>query len=103
MDDFVKVAKTSDVPEGEIMLVEVGEESILLSNVGGEFYAIGEECTHSGGSLSQGYVEGEDVECPLHGSLFNLKTGENTGPPAAEGVPRYSVRVEGDDLLVGPS
>ena len=103
MDDFVKIAKTSDLSEGEMMLAEVEDERILLSKVGGEFYAIGEVCPHAEGPLSEGYVEGEDVECPLHGSLFSLKTGENTGPPAAEGVPRYTVRVEGDDVLVGPS
>ena len=103
MDDFVAVAKTSDLSEGEMMLVKVGDERILLSNVGGDFYAIGDECPHAGGSLSDGYAEGEEVECPLHGSLFNLKTGENTGPPASEPVERYAVRAEGDDILVGPA
>ena len=102
MEDFTKVASTSDLPEGGIMLVEVGDERILLSNVDGDFYAIGEVCTHAEGSLSDGYVEGQEVECPLHGSLFNLKTGENTGPPATEPVASYAVRVDGDDILVGP-
>ena len=103
MEDFVKVAQTAALAEGEIMLVEVGGERILLSNVDGSFYAIGEVCSHAEGPLSEGSVEGEEVECPWHGSLFNLKTGEPTGSPAAEPVPHYAVRVEGDDILVGPS
>ena len=74
----------------------------MLSNLEGTFHAIGEECTHEGGLLSEGYVEGTEVECPNHGSLFDLKTGENTGPPVTENVPRYSVRVEGDDVLGWP-
>ena len=102
MEEFVKVANKSDLSEGEIMLVEVGEERILLSHIGGEVYAIGEVCPHADGPLSDGTVEGEEVECPFHGSLFNLKTGENTGPPAAEPVGRYAVRVDGDEILVGP-
>jgi len=103
MDDFVRVAKTSDLSAGEIMLVEVENERILLSNLDGEFYAIGEVCTHAEGFLSEGYVEDEEVECPLHGAMFNLKTGESTSPPAVECVLHYSVRVEGNDVLVGPS
>ena len=81
MEDFVKVGQTSDLSNGEIMLVEVGDERILLSNINGEYYAIDEVCPHAEGPLSEGYVEGEEVECPFHGSMFNLKTGENTGPP----------------------
>ena len=103
MKEFVKVAAVGDLSDGEIMLVEVEDERIVLSNLEGTFHAIGEECTHEGGLLSEGYVEGTEVECPNHGSLFDLKTGENTGPPVTENVPRYSVRVEGDDVLVGPS
>ena len=103
MDQFVRVAATSDLSDGEIMLVEVDDERILLSNVEGGIYAIGEVCTHAEGLLSDGYVDGAEVECPLHGSRFNLRTGENASPPAVEAVSRYEVRVEGDDILVGPA
>ncbi len=103
MDQFVKVAGTSDLSDGEMVLVEVGDERILLSKVEGSFYAIGEECTHAEGPLSEGYVEDGEVECPWHGSRFDLKTGENTNPPAAEPLTRYAVRVEGNDILVGPA
>ena len=103
MDDFVSVAKTSDLSDGEIMLVEVGDERIALSRIDGSFYAIGEVCSHAEGPLSEGIVDDEEVECPWHGSRFNLKTGEVTSPPAGEGVARYAVRLQGDDVLVGPA
>ena len=103
MDEFVSVTKTSDLPEGEIMLVEVGDERILLSNISGSFYAIGEVCPHAEGPLSDGVVEEGEVECPWHGSRFDLKTGEVTALPADEAVPRYAVHIEGDDVLVGPA
>ena len=102
MDEFVKVAKTSDLSEDEIMLVEVGDERILLSNIGGSFYAIGEVCPHAEGPLSDGVVEEGEVECPWHGSRFDLKTGEVTASPADEAVLRYAVRIEEEDVLVGP-
>ena len=103
MEQFVRVASTSDLSPGEIMLVEVGDERILLSNVGGSFYAIGEVCSHAGFPLSEGVVEEGEVECPLHGSRFNLVTGEPSSPPAVEGVTKYLVRLEGNDILVGPA
>ena len=103
MDDFIRVAKTSDLAENETMLVEVGDERIVLSNIEGSFYAIGEVCTHAEGPLSEGDVEEGEVECPWHGSRFDLKTGEATSPPASEAVTRYGVHVEGDDVLVGPA
>ena len=103
MYEFIRVAKTSDLAENETMLVEVGDERIVLSNIEGSFYAIGEVCTHAEGPLSEGEVEEGEVECPWHGSRFDLKTGEATSPPADEAVLRYGVRIEGDDVLVGPS
>ncbi len=103
MDDFVSVAKTSDLSEGEVMLVEIGDERIALSRIDGSFYAIGEVCPHAEGPLSEGIVDDEEVECPWHGSRFNLKTGEVTSPPAGEPVARYAVRLDGDDVLVGPA
>lgn len=103
MDNFVKVAKVDDVSDGDVMLVEVDGEDVLLANVDGELYAIGDECTHQGGSLSNGWIEDGQVECPVHGSMFDLRTGENTGPPQAEPVLSYPVRIDEDDVFVGPA
>ena len=103
MEDSVRVGKASDLADGDMMLAEVGEEHVLVCRLGGNYFAAGDGCPHAGGSLSDGYLEGEEVECPLHGSLFSVRTGDNTGPPATEGVPTYQVTVDGDDLMVGPA
>ena len=101
MGEFVRVASVGDLEDDETMQVDVGDEQVLLARLGGEFYAIGEECTHEGGPLSQGWVEEGQVECPLHGAQFDLKSGDFTAPPASDPVKSYPVRVEGDDVLVG--
>ena len=102
MEDFVKVAATTDLPPGELMLVEVEDERIALANVGGQYYAVPDECTHSGCPLSDGELEGERLQCPCHGSQFDVRTGEVVGPPADEPLTLYAIRIEGNDILVGP-
>lgn len=103
MSQFLKVAKTADLDEGEMMMVEVSGEQVLLCKVDGKFHAISDVCTHAEGSLSDGYLEGVEVECPLHGSRFDVRTGEAVGLPATDPVQRFAVRVEGNDILVGPA
>lgn len=101
-EDFVKVAKASDLSPGQCKVVSVGSEQVLLANVGGEYVAVDDTCTHAFASLSMGKLTDEEVVCPLHGSVFNVKTGEILSPPADEPLAVYPVRVEGDDILVGP-
>jgi nitrite reductase/ring-hydroxylating ferredoxin subunit len=100
---FVKVAEVGDLSPGEMKQVQVGQENLLLANVGGSFYVIGETCTHAGGVLSQGQLDGERVECPRHRAIFSVITGEALSPPADEGVDAYEVRVSGQDILMGPA
>jgi nitrite reductase/ring-hydroxylating ferredoxin subunit len=75
-------------------------QKIALFNVEGTYYAVGDTCTHRGGPLSEGDVQGTRVTCPWHGADFDLKTGAVLGPPAQKGVPSYKVVVEGDDIKV---
>ena len=103
MENFLKVAVTTDLPPGELMLVEVEDERIALANVGGQYYAVTDECTHSGCPLSDGEMEGELLKCPCHGSQFDVRTGEVVSPPADEPLTLYTVKIEGNDILVGPS
>ncbi|MQF48842.1 non-heme iron oxygenase ferredoxin subunit [SAR202 cluster bacterium AC-647-N09_OGT_505m] len=84
------------------MLVEVEDERILLANVGGQYYAVTDLCTHAECPLSDGDLDGEVLKCPCHGSQFDVRTGEVVAPPADEPLTLYAVRVEGDDILVGP-
>lgn len=99
--DFVRVAQTGDVPPGGMKQVQVGEEEILLVNLEGSYFAVSDICTHAYASLSEGDLTGEEVECPLHGGTFNVKSGEVLGPPASDNLTVYPVRVDGDDILVG--
>lgn len=100
MGKFVKVAQVSEVAPGGAKLVEAEGKSIALFNVGGAFYALDNTCTHSGGPLAEGTVQGEEVECPWHGARFNLKTGAALCAPADEGVAFYPARVNGPDVEV---
>ena len=100
---FEKVAETSELSPGEMKSVQLGQEELLLANVDGNFYAISDGCSHMGGSLSSGELDGEQVECPLHGAIFNVVSGEVQNPPAREGVQAREVRISGNDILVGPA
>ena len=100
MGRLVKVAETKDVPPGTAMAVDLEGRKIALFNSGGAYYAIDDTCTHRGGPLSQGEVEGTVVTCPWHGATYDITTGNVLGPPAAVGVVRYDVRVDADDVKV---
>ena len=100
MAGFVKVAKTNEVAPGQGKMVEVSGKKIALFNVEGSFYAIDDTCTHRGGPLSEGVLEGKQVTCPWHGARFDVTTGVVLGAPAPQGVARYNVRVEGSDIEV---
>ena len=100
MPKFVKVARTSEIADQSATCVEVEGKKIALFNLGGEFYAIDDTCTHRGGPLSEGSVDGDQVECPWHGACFDIKSGEVSGPPAFEGVARYPVRLIGDVIEI---
>ena len=102
-DEFVKVAQTAELSRGEMKLIEIGDERILLTNLDGQYHAVSEVCTHAYYALSEGFLEGEEVECALHGSLFNVKSGEVVNPPADEPLTVYPVKIDGTDILIGPS
>jgi 3-phenylpropionate/trans-cinnamate dioxygenase ferredoxin subunit len=97
---FVRVASRTEVPEGRAVCVVVDERHVVLFNVEGELYALDDRCTHAGGRLSEGRVQGDEIECPGHAARFNIRTGEALTPPAVETLRRYRVRVSGDDVEV---
>ena len=100
MPKLLKIAKTKDLPPGEAAAFTVEGQKIALFNVEGTYYAIGDTCTHRGGPLSEGEVQGTKVTCPWHGADFDIKTGAVLGPPAQNSVPSYKVMVDGDDIKV---
>ena len=101
MAEFKTVAKASEVGPGELKHVELEDGTqVCLANVDGTFYAIGGECTHMGGPLGEGELEGNIVTCPWHGGTFGVASGELLGPPPDDPEPKYEVRVEGDEVQV---
>ena len=100
---FVKVADVGEISPGEMKVVEVGGEQILLVNVEGNIHACDDICSHAYASLSEGDLNGDEVECPLHGSAFNVVTGEALTPPAEDRIRIFEVRIDGQDVLIGPA
>lgn len=94
------VAKVSQIPAGTTHRVVVDGAGILLCNVNGAIYAIEDVCTHDGGPLDQGTLEGECVVCPRHGATFDVRTGDALTLPAVVPVMTFEVTVEGDDISV---
>ena len=97
---LIKVAEVDGLPSGKMRRVEIGERRILLANVDGHFYATDDACTHEDASLSTGSLNDEWVKCPLHGSRFNVRTGEVVDEPAEVNLRTYAVRVCGNDLCL---
>ena len=100
MSEFMKMAKSGEVNEGEVAAFEVGGQRVAVANVEGSLYAFGDICTHAHCSLAEGELEGNTVTCPCHGSQFDVTTGAVLNPPATEPVPVFSLRVEDDELQV---
>jgi 3-phenylpropionate/trans-cinnamate dioxygenase ferredoxin subunit len=100
---LVTVCRVDDVPEGEVRRFEVGGHEIAVVNLGEEgFRAVGDECSHAHYFLHEGEVDADfgTIECPKHGSTFDLDTGKPRSLPATQPVPVYNVKVEDDEVKV---
>jgi len=96
----VRACGVGDVAPGAALAVEVDGVDVAVVRDGDSWYAIRDECSHAAIALSEGDVEGCEIECWLHGSRFDLRSGKPTGLPATEPVAVYPVTVQGDDVLV---
>lgn len=100
---LVEVGRTSDVPEGEARRFVVKRIEVAVANLGGGvFLAVDDICSHAEASLSEGEVDPEDetIECPRHGSVFDLRTGQPKSLPATAPVLSFPVKVEGDIIMI---
>ena len=104
LTEFVRVAEAKDVPDGEMRPYKVNNIDVLVANVAGTLYAIGNVCSHFHAYLTDGELRLDDlqVQCPLHDSCFDLRTGEPLDPPAEEPVETFAVKVEDDCIWIGP-
>jgi 3-phenylpropionate/trans-cinnamate dioxygenase ferredoxin subunit len=98
----VKVLEVNDVKPGSARRVDIDGHRIAIVRIGDDWYALGDECSHADYSLSEGDVweDEREIECPKHGSTFSLESGEAQTLPATRPVPVYTVRIDGDDVLV---
>jgi nitrite reductase/ring-hydroxylating ferredoxin subunit len=99
-EKWVNVAALSALAEGQMLGVEVGDLLIALYNVDGEIYATDNTCTHAFAMLTDGFLDGDIIECPLHGGCFKVKTGEGQGAPITEDLRTYPVRIVADAIEV---
>lgn len=100
MADFVKVTTRAELPPGGKQLAEIDGRPIAIVNVDGQFFAIDDVCTHDGGPLAEGELEGCEIRCPRHGARFDVRTGKALCFPAFEPVTTHQVEVRGDEVYV---
>lgn len=100
MPEFVAVAKVDDLSESGKMVVEVDERIVALFRVGSEFFALDDVCTHDGGPLAEGDLNGHEITCPRHGARFDIRDGRALCMPATQPTASHEVKVEGETVYV---
>lgn len=99
--EFVEIAPASELPNGERLFIDLGDKPIVIFNIAGQYFAIGDVCTHDDGPLGDGVIEGDHVVCPRHGAEFDIRTGQAVQMPAVVDIPAYPVQVQDGILFVG--
>jgi len=97
----VTVARVGEIPVGGVKVVRLEDQPVALFHLEDGYYAMDDLCTHDGGPLAEGTLEGAVIECPRHGARFDVRSGAVLGLPATAPVPTYQVRIEGDEIQVG--
>jgi 3-phenylpropionate/trans-cinnamate dioxygenase ferredoxin subunit len=100
MSDFQRVCKVGDIPDPGKEIFEVDDRFVVLFHVDGQFYALDDVCTHDGGPLGEGFLEGYTIACPRHGAKFDIRDGRVLCMPATSGTNSHDVKVEGDNVFV---
>ena len=100
MSEFTEVAKTSELADGDKVLVEADDQLVILFRVGDDYFCIDDVCTHDGGTLSDGDHDGFEIECPRHGAKFDIRCGKTLCMPATQNTKAHEVKVDGDSILV---
>ncbi|WNB77618.1 non-heme iron oxygenase ferredoxin subunit [Methylomonas koyamae] len=100
MTEWIDVMAASALADGEHVVVDVDGDDVAVFNIGGEFYAIADVCTHDGAEIASGELDGDEIVCPRHGARFCVKTGQVKCAPAYEDIATFPVRVEGGRLQV---
>jgi 3-phenylpropionate/trans-cinnamate dioxygenase ferredoxin subunit len=99
--EYLEIAPASELPNGERLFVEIEGKAIVIFNIAGQFFAIGDVCTHDDGPLGDGDLEGFNVVCPRHGGEFDVRTGKVQQMPAVVDIPAYPVKVADGMIQIG--
>ena len=100
MSDFTRVCKTSDIPDPGKAVFEIEDRFVVVFHLDGEFYALDDRCTHDGGPLGEGDIEGFQIICPRHGARFDIRTGLALTMPAVRATPAHEVKVADEEVWV---
>jgi naphthalene 1,2-dioxygenase system ferredoxin subunit len=99
-DEWIDIAHTDDVFEGDVVGVEIAEKSIALYQVDGEVFATDNMCTHGNARLCDGFLEGHEIECPFHQGRFDIRSGKALCAPLTEDVKTYPVKIDGNRIFI---
>jgi len=99
--EFVEIAPASELPNGERLFVEIADRSIVVLNIAGQLFAIGDVCTHDDGPVGDGDLDGYNIICPRHGAEFDVRTGKVMKMPAVVDIPAYPVQVRDGNIYLG--
>lgn len=99
--EFIEIAPASELPNGERLFVDLGDKPIVILNIAGKLFALGDICTHDDGPLGDGMIEGNNIVCPRHGGEFDVRDGKAVQMPAVVDIPAYPVRVVDGMIQVG--
>jgi 3-phenylpropionate/trans-cinnamate dioxygenase ferredoxin component len=100
VSDVTRVCTMADIPDPGKAVFEVDDHFVVVFHLDGRFYALDDTCTHDGGPLGEGEIDGFQIICPRHGARFDIRTGQAMTMPAVRGTPSHEVKVEGEDVLV---
>jgi len=98
---YIQVTSVQEIPDGERIFFEIDGLSIVLFAIGGKFYATSDQCSHDGGPIGEGQIEGFEIICPRHGARFDIRNGKATRMPAVQDIPYYPIRVVDDMIEIG--
>jgi 3-phenylpropionate/trans-cinnamate dioxygenase ferredoxin component len=99
--NFYPVANLDEIAPGERLYFDIGDQPIVMINLSGKLFAVGDVCSHDNGPLGDGEVDECEIICPRHGARFDLRTGKATRLPAVKAIPSYPVRIDGNTIQVG--
>lgn len=98
---FYRITSTQEFPEGERLFIEINGLSIVVYSLNGEYYATSDECSHDGGPIGDGEIEGYEIICPRHGARFDIRTGKVKRFPAVNDIANYPIRIVDENIEVG--